>query len=59
MLHIFMLLFIFVLFFLLTPGILLTIPPKGSKVVVALVHALVFTLIFHFTHKLVSNMIYK
>ena len=59
MLHIFMSLFIFLLFLLLTPGILLTIPPKGSKLVVALVHALVFTLVFQFTHKLVWNMIYK
>ena len=42
-----------VLFFLLTPAILLRLPPNGSKFVVAGVHALVFALIFHFTHKLV------
>lgn len=59
MVSIFMSLFIFVLFFLLTPGILLTIPPKGSKITVALVHAFVFTLVLHFTHKIVWNMIYK
>jgi hypothetical protein len=44
------------LFFLLTPSILLSLPPKGSKYVVAAVHALVFALIFHFTHKLVWRM---
>ena len=42
-----------VLFFLLTPSILVSLPPKGGKYVVAGVHALVFAIIFHFTHKLV------
>lgn len=42
-----------ILFFVLVPGILLSLPPKGNKFVVAGVHALVFALIFHFTHKLV------
>jgi hypothetical protein len=42
-----------VLFFLLTPAILLRLPPTGSKFTVAAVHALVFAIIFHFTHKLV------
>ena len=41
------------LFFLLTPSILLRLPPKGSKITVAVVHALVFAIVFHFTHKLV------
>ena len=42
-----------ILFFALVPGVLLSIPRKGSKLVVAAVHALVFGLIYHFTHKLV------
>ena len=42
-----------VLFFVLSPGILLSLPPKGSKFVVAMVHAVVFAAVFHFTHKLV------
>lgn len=42
-----------VLFFLLTPAILLRLPKNGNKFTVAGVHALVFALIFHFTHKLV------
>jgi len=41
------------LFVVLTPGVLLTIPPKGSKLVVAVVHGLVFALVYHFTHKAV------
>lgn len=39
-LHIFI--FSVLLFFLLSPGILLRLPPNGSKYVVALVHAAVF-----------------
>ena len=35
----------FVLFFLLTPGILLSLPPRGSKMMVAFTHALVFSII--------------
>jgi hypothetical protein len=45
----------FVLFFVLTPGILLSLPPKGSKIVVALTHALVFAIVWHFTNKLVRR----
>jgi len=41
------------LFFLLTPAVLLRLPKNGGKFTVAAVHALVFALIFHFTHKLV------
>jgi len=37
------------LFFLLTPGILVTLPKGGSKVVVAATHALVFAAIWYFT----------
>ena len=42
-----------ILFFVLVPGVLLSIPRRGSKLTVAAVHALVFGLIYHFTHKLV------
>lgn len=37
-----------ILFFLLTPGILVSLPPNGSKYTVAFVHALVFGLITWF-----------
>jgi hypothetical protein len=46
-------LYVALLFFVLTPGILLSLPKGGSKFTVAGVHALVFGLIFHFTHKVV------
>jgi hypothetical protein len=41
------------LFFILTPAVLVRLPPKGSKYTVAAFHALVFALVFHFTAKLV------
>ena len=48
-----MFLYTALLFFLLTPGILLTLPPKGKKMTVAAVHAVVFGLILGLTHKMV------
>ena len=44
------------LFFVLTPGVLLSLPPKGSKLMVAATHAVVFALVFHFTHKALMNL---
>ena len=48
-------LYLALLFFVLTPGILLSIPPGGSKMVVALTHALVFAIVYHFTNRPVMN----
>ena len=45
--------FVALLFMLLTPGVLLTLPPKGSKLVVAATHGLVFALVYHLVHKAV------
>jgi hypothetical protein len=53
--NIFMALYAFVLFFLLTPGILLSLPPGGSKMMVALTHAVVFALVWQLTAKMVWN----
>ena len=51
-----MFLYTALLFFLLTPGILLTLPPKGKKITVAVVHALVFGLVFSLTHNMVKKL---
>ena len=59
MLPFFMCIYVFFLFFLLTPGIFVSLPPKGSKYVVAAVHALVFTVILHFTYRMVLRSIYS
>ena len=53
MFHLYMFLFSTMLFYILTPGIAFTIPSKSSKNIVALVHALVYATIWHFTHKFV------
>ena len=51
--------YVTLLFFILTPSVLLRLPPKGNRYTVAFVHALVFAAIFHFTHKFVKNMNHK
>ena len=51
-------LFIAVLFFVLTPGVLLRLPPGGSKLMVAATHAVVFALVYHLTHKMAWKMLY-
>jgi hypothetical protein len=51
--------YVALLFFVLTPGVLLRIPPKGNKFVVAAVHALVFAVVWHFTNKPVWNMVVR
>ena len=40
--------FVVLLFVLLTPGILLRLPPKGNKYTVAVVHGLVFAVVLYF-----------
>jgi hypothetical protein len=48
------------LFVVLTPGVLLTLPSKTSdKIVVALVHGLVFVLLYHLTYNVVLNWTHK
>lgn len=42
-----------VLFFVLTPGVLLSLPPGGSRTTVAPTHAVVFGVVWALTHKLV------
>ena len=59
MFHLYMTLFVALLFAALTPGVLLTLPSaKSSTMTVALVHGLVFAVVFHLTHKAVWNAMY-
>ena len=48
-----MFVYAFLLFFVLTPGVLVTLPPKSGRLVVSLTHALVFAVIWTLTHKMV------
>jgi lipopolysaccharide export LptBFGC system permease protein LptF len=50
------LLYIAVLFFVLTPGILVSLPPGSGKFKVAAFHAVVFALVYHFTNKIVGRL---
>ena len=50
------LLYVVVLFVVLTPGILLRLPPKGSPLVVAIVHGAVFALVLYLTHRTVHRL---
>ena len=43
--------YVAILFFILTPGVLVSFPSKSGKFTVAAAHALVFALIWHFTYK--------
>ena len=44
-----------ILFFILTPNVLVSLPPKGSVLVVAMVHAIIFGIVFNFTKKPLYN----
>ena len=55
MFHMFMFIYTVVLFVILTPGILLRLPPGGSKLTVAVVHGIVFALVMQFAYKTVKG----
>jgi hypothetical protein len=46
-----------VLFFLLTPGVLVTLPPGASRMTVNLIHAAVFGAVWMVSHKLMWKLI--
>jgi lipopolysaccharide export LptBFGC system permease protein LptF len=54
----FILVFAAILFFLLTPGVLLRLPKNGGKLTVALVHAVVFAVVFYFGSKLLKKFLH-
>jgi len=56
MMHLGMLIYLVLLFVLLTPGIVLSVPSGASKMTVAVVHGCIFALVWHFTHKQVWRM---
>lgn len=58
MIHILMSIYVALLFVILTPGVLITLPPNSSRLTVAVVHGVVFALVYCLTHKTVSRMIY-
>jgi len=47
-----------VLFYVLEPGVLVTLPPGGSRMMVNLTHAVVFGVVWMLTHKAVMRALY-
>ena len=56
--YLWMSLFVAALFFVLTPGVLVRLPPGGSKLMVAAVHAVVFAVVYGLVSKTVMDMLY-
>jgi len=54
--HWLMIVYTVLLFVLLTPAILVRLPPNGNKWTVAFVHGLIFALIYYFTHNFIMNL---
>lgn len=52
-----MFLYLAVLAYLLSPGVLLRLPPGGNSNTVAITHAVVLAAVYGFTHKLVFKMV--
>lgn len=48
-------LFLAIIAFLLSPGILLSLPPGGSPMVIAATHAVVIALVFSLSHKMLMS----
>ena len=57
MINIASLLYLVFLFYVLSPNVLLRIPPHGSKHVVALVHAVVIAVVYYYTSGYVGAML--
>jgi hypothetical protein len=53
--NVYMSVFLALLFVLLTPGVLVSLPPGGSKLVVAATHGVVFAAVYWASHKAVYN----
>jgi hypothetical protein len=51
--------FIAVLFYFLTPGVLLRLPPGGSTMTVNITHAVVFAVVLHFAWKAMKGKLGK
>jgi len=49
-------LYLAALFVAFVPGVLVTLPKGGSKMTVLAVHAALFALVWHFTHKMVGRL---
>lgn len=58
MIHYLMSLYVALLFIILTPGVLVRIPKRSSLLIAAIVHGIIFAIIYHLTHNYVWNHTY-
>ena len=58
MFHIWMSVYVACLFVLLTPGVVIRLPARSSILTMAMVHGVLFALVYHFSHKLVWSVTY-
>ena len=58
MIHYLMSLYVALLFIILTPGVLVRIPKRSSLLIAAIVHGIIFAIIYHLTHKYIWNHTY-
>jgi hypothetical protein len=59
MFDIWMAVYVGVLFVILTPDVLFCIPKRSSSLTSAIVHGILFALVYFLTYKTVANMIHK
>ena len=59
MFDIWMAVYVGILFVLLTPDVLVCIPKRSSSLTSAVVHGILFALVYFFTYKIVANMIHR
>lgn len=58
MINYLMSLYVALLFIILTPGVLVRIPKRSSLLIAAIVHGIIFAIIYHLTHKYIWNHTY-
>jgi hypothetical protein len=46
---------IVILFIALTPGVMISLPPQGSNLTIAVVHGIIFSIIWIFIYRIVNN----
>jgi hypothetical protein len=46
---------VIILFIALTPGVIISLPPEGSKLTTAVVHGIIFSIIWMFIYRIINN----
>ena len=46
---------IIILFIALTPGVIISLPPQGSSLTIAVVHGIIFSIIWMFIYRIINN----